>query len=113
MVPGRVSSGAAVAKLTALIKMHRALHRDLEPLEIVCMHYRLAHGDAMILTQRRLIAALLRAFHEILERTRNKTHTILELTQRLATLQWELFLLRGWRRSAQRSVGYFSPPPET
>ena len=79
--------------------MHRALHTDIEALEIVCMHYRQAHGDAMILTQRRVIAALLRAFHEILERNRNKTNTILDLTQRRATVQWELFLLRGWRRS--------------
>ena len=79
--------------------MHQALHTDLEPLETVCMHYRQAHGDAMILTQRRIIAALLRALHEILERSRNKTHRILDLTQRLATVQWELFLLRGWRRS--------------
>ena len=79
--------------------MHRALHTDLEPLETVCMHYRQAHGDAMILTQRRVIAALLRGLHEMLERTRNKSHTILDLTQRLAAVQWELFLLRGWRRS--------------
>ena len=86
--------------------MHRALHTDLEPLETVCMHYRQAHGDAMILTQRRVIAALLKALHEkcealrsVLERSRNKTHRILDLTQRLATVQWELFLLRGWRRS--------------
>ena len=79
--------------------MHRALHTDIAPLEIVCMHYRQAHGDAMILTQRRIIAALLRALHEIFERSRNKTHRILDLTQRLATVQWELFLLRGWRRS--------------
>ena len=78
--------------------MHRALHTDQEALEITCMHYRQAHGDAMILTQRRVIAALLKALHEILERSRNKTHRILDLTQRLATVQWELFL-RGWRRS--------------
>ena len=82
--------------------MDQALHRDLEPLETVCMHYRQAHGDAMILTQRRVIAALLMALHEMLHRNHNKSHTILDLTQRLATVQWQLFLLRGgWRQSLE------------
>ena len=81
------------------VTLHQALHTDLEPLETVCMHYRQAHGDAMIATQRRVIAALLRTVHELLERTHNKTHTILDLAQRLVAVQWELFLLRGWRRS--------------
>ncbi len=78
--------------------MHKGLNRDLEPLETVCMHYRQAHGDAMILTQRRVIAALLRALHEMLHRNHNKSHTILDLTQRLVAVQWQLFLLReGWQ----------------
>ena len=77
--------------------MHRGLHTDLEPLETVCMHYRQAHGDAMIATQRHVIAALLKALHEMLHRNHNKTHTILDLTQRLAAVQCQLFLLRGWR----------------
>ena len=79
--------------------MHRALHTDIEPLETVCMHYRQAHGDAMILLQRKLIGALLRGLHELVYRTHNKTRTILELSERLTLVQWELFLLRGWRRA--------------
>ena len=81
--------------------MNKALHTHIEPLETVCMHYRQAHGDAMILTQRRVIAALLRGLHEMFERNRNKSNTILDLTQRLATVQWQLFLLRGWRQSLE------------
>ena len=80
--------------------MHRALHTDIEPLEIVCMHYRQVHGDAMIRLQRKVIDALLRGVHELLCRTDNKTRTILELSERLVVVQWELFLLRGgWRRA--------------
>ena len=81
--------------------MHRALHTDLEPLETVCMNYRQAHGDAMILTQRRVIAALIRALHEMLHRNHNKSNTILDLTQRLVTVQWQLFLLRGGWQSLE------------
>ena len=84
--------------------MHRALHTDLEPLETVCMHYRQAHGDTMILLQRKIIGALLRALHEIVHRNHNKTHTILELSERLALVQWELFLLRGWHRAHGRGA---------
>ena len=76
--------------------MHRALHTDLEPLETMCMHYRQAHGD------RRVIAALLKALHEMLHRNHNKTHTILDLTQRLAAVQWQLFVLRGWHLETTR-----------
>ena len=79
--------------------MHRALHTDIEPLETVCMHYRQAHGDTMILLQRKIIGALLRGLHELVCRTHNKTRTILELSERLTIVQWELFLLRGWRRA--------------
>ena len=79
--------------------MHRALHTDIEPLETVCIHYRQAHGDTMILLQRKIIGALLRGLHELVCRTHNKTRTILELSERLAIVQWELFLLRGWRRA--------------
>ena len=79
--------------------MHRALHTDIEPLETVCMHYRQAHDDTMILLQRKVIGALLRALHELMCRTHNKTRTILELSERLTLVQWELFLLRGWRRA--------------
>ena len=79
--------------------MDQALHTDLEPLETVCMHYRQAHGDAMILLQRKIIGSLLRGLHELVYRTHNKTRTILELSERLAFVQWELFLLRGWRRA--------------
>ena len=78
--------------------LHRALHTDLEPLELVCIHYRQAHGDEMIQRQRKVIGALLRGLHELVYRTHNKTRTILELSERLAFVQWELFLLRGGRR---------------
>jgi hypothetical protein len=79
--------------------MHRALHSDLEPLGTVCRHYREAHGCEMIALQRKLIAALLRGWHELLQRSQCKTRAILDLSQRLAVLQWQLFLLRGWRRA--------------
>ena len=79
--------------------MYRALHTDLEPLETVCMHYRETHGDEMIATQRRLIGALLRSWHELLERNANKGRTILALAEQIIIIQWELHLLRGGRRS--------------
>ena len=79
--------------------MHRALHTDLEPLEIVCMHYHETHGDEMIAMQRRLIGALFRSLHELLERNTNKGRTILALAEQIIIIQWELHLLRGWRRS--------------
>ena len=79
----------------------RALHTDLEPLEIVCQHYRTAHGDALIAAQRRIIGALLKAVHDLSQRTANQTHNILDLTHRLALVQWDLFLMRGWRRAAR------------
>ena len=89
------------------VALHQALHTDLEPLETVCMHYRQAHGDAMILTQRRVIAALLKALHEMLHRNANKTRTILALAERLTLAQFRFFLLQQgsnvaepqWRRS--------------
>ena len=79
--------------------MHRALHSDLEPLETVCMHYREAHGCEMIALQRKLIAALLRGWHELLQRSQCKTRAILDMSQQIALLQWQLFLLRGRMRS--------------
>ena len=81
------------------VAMHRALHTDLEPLETVCMHYREAHGCEMIALQRKLISALLRGWHELLQRSQCKTRAILDMSQRIALLQWQLFLLRGWRRA--------------
>ena len=74
--------------------MHRALHTDLEPLETVCMHYRQAHGDAMILIQRRVIAALIKALHEMLHRNANKTRTILALAERLTLAQFRFFTMQ-------------------
>ena len=38
--------------------MHRVLHTNLEPLEITCMHYRQAHGDALLRTLHDRIMAL-------------------------------------------------------
>ena len=83
--------------------MHRALHTDLGRLEIVCTHYRTAHGDAIIALLRRIITMLLRAVDDLTHRTRNQTHDSLDLSHRLALAQWELFLLRGWRRAASQT----------
>ena len=89
--------------------MHRALHTDLEPLETVCMHYRQAHGDAMISMQRRVIAALLREMHDLMHRNANKTRTILALAERLTRAQWRYFLMQqehlhtALRSSTQRA----------
>ena len=83
--------------------MHRALHTDLAALETVCTHYRTAHGDAFIAAQRRVIAALLGTVHESLHKNHNKTLTILDLTQRLTLVQWDLFLMRGWRRGTTQT----------
>ena len=38
-------------------------------------------------------------WHKILQRSQCKTRAILDMSQRIALLQWQLFLLRGWRRA--------------
>jgi hypothetical protein len=53
----------------------------------------------MIALQRKLISALLRGWHELLQRSQCKTRAILDMSQRIALLQWQLFLLRGRMRS--------------
>ena len=74
--------------------MHQGLHTDLDMLETVCMHYRTTHGDALIAAQRRVIAALIKALHEMLHRNANKTRTILALAERLTLAQFRFFLLQ-------------------
>ena len=92
-----------------MLELHRALHTDLEPLETVCMHYRQAHGDAMISMQRRIIAALIREVHDLMHRNANKTRTILALAERLTRAQWRYFLMQqehlhtALRSSTQRA----------
>ena len=92
-------NGVAVTTPPSRVALHQALHTDLAPLETVCTHYRQAYGDAMIATQRRLIGALFRSLHELLERNTNKGRTILALAEQIVMIRWELHLLRGWRRS--------------
>ena len=95
--------------------MHHALHTDLEPLETVCMHYRTTHGDALIAAQRRVIAALLKVVFQLTQRSSNQTHNILDLTQRLMLVQWQLFLTRGLRgrRAASRTRSALIQYPTT
>ena len=81
--------------------MNRALHTDLEPLETICRHYREAHGSEMLALLRKLVGALIKGVHELLQRNHFKSQTIIRLTERLVATQWQLFLLRGWRRERE------------
>ena len=54
----------------------------------------------MILIQRRVIAALIKALHEMLHRNANKTRTILALAERLTLAQFRFFTMQQGHTNA-------------
>ena len=80
------------------------MHTDIDALEVVCQHYRATYRDELIVTQRRMISALIKTVHELTERLHDKVYHILDLTRRITLLNCELALVRNAWRGAWNGV---------